>query len=451
MMAQLLDLPNEVLLNLASDWKELLIVARTCRRLNALFTPKIYESVRFYGGFENAKVTKSFLSFVWTIAVHPKLGQLVRRLSLYGWHHYPTHSNPLIQEIIKASTGEIEKDWSNSVVENLGRLILSRLPELQELNIDYLKDVKVLRSCSFNKLVDVAIGADDCVMGENSTGYFEDTVHLLSLPRLLSFSVTCPLVGDSDALKMLPPKSSHVEDLTINSRHISKTSLQLLLSIPKSLKRFEWSERMWTCFTELDGNACTNVSNKDIAECLYPVKDSLKELWIGHAGIEMCPHDTGILDRLHDFSQLSVMYLTPQLLLGWHGGYAPISALLPRNLTRICLQAWAEGEVLESFIRGVVGSPDLRLLKRIEVDSFSVFDRTPVPDYALRGRKPLRRLTLESHMCLFKECQAAGVALLNDEFDYHRERIVEADELDRAHQWIKEELQYREFLLKRFS
>jgi hypothetical protein len=456
-MPQLLDLPNEVLLKLALNWKKLLNVVQTCRHLNALFTPKVYESVRFYGGFENTKVTKSFLSFVRTIVVQPKLGQLVRRLSLYGWHHYLTHSNPIVQEIIKASGEEIE-DWSNSVVENLGRLILSRLPQLRELNIDYLKDVKVLRSYSFNELVDVALGAEDCVLGENNTGYFEDAVHLLSLPRLLSFSVTCPLIGDSDALKILPPRSSHVEDMTINARHISKTSLQLLLSIPKSLKRFEWSERMWTCFTELDGNACTNISNDDIAECLDQVKDSLEELWIGHAGIKMCPHDTGILDRLHEFPQLSTMYLTPQLLLGWHSGpsptksasesprpssYGPISALLPRNLTQISLQAWAEGEVLESFIRSVVGGPDPRPLKRIEVDSFSVFDRTPVPDYALRARKPLRRLKFDSHMRLFRECQAAGITLLNDDFDYHRERVVEADVLEGACQWIEEEMQYR--------
>src|SRR4051812_18315933 len=109
---------------------------------------------------------------------------------------------------------------------------------------------------------------------------FLDAAHLLSLPHLHTFSVSCALIDDSDILKMLPPDSSNVQDIIIASRNISKTSLRLLLAIPKSLKTFRWWDRMWLCHKKPEEISCATISSAEIAQCLYQVKDSLEELHI---------------------------------------------------------------------------------------------------------------------------------------------------------------------------
>jgi hypothetical protein len=127
-----------------------------------------------------------------------------------GWYSHLENSNTLAMEIVTASGREIEEDWPNSVVESLGCLMLSRLTELRELDIDYPGDVDLLRGCSFHKLVNVSIYAEGGAQGEDSTEHFEDAAHLLSLPHLRTFSVWCALIGDSDILKVLSPDSSNV-------------------------------------------------------------------------------------------------------------------------------------------------------------------------------------------------------------------------------------------------
>jgi hypothetical protein len=161
-----------------------------------------------------------------------------------GWYSHLENSNTPAMEIVTASGREIEEDWPNSVVESLGGLMLSRLTELRELDIDYSGDVNLLGGCSFHKLVNVSIYAEGSDQGEDSTENFEDAVHLLSLPHLHTFSAWCALIGDSDIFRVLSPDSSNVQDITIASRNISKTFLQLLLAIPKSLKIFRWWDRM---------------------------------------------------------------------------------------------------------------------------------------------------------------------------------------------------------------
>jgi hypothetical protein len=52
------------------------------------------------------------------------------------------------------------------------------------------------------------------------------------------------------------------------------------------------------------------------------VKNSLEELEIKHASIKICPHDTGVLDRLCEFPKLTVVTLAPQMLLGITHGRA---------------------------------------------------------------------------------------------------------------------------------
>ena len=115
---------------------------------------------------------------------------------------------------------------------------------------------------------------------EDRTEHFEDAVHLPSLAHLHTFSVSCALIDDSDILKMLPPDSSNVQDIIIASRNISKTSLRLLLAMPKSLKTFRWWDRMWLCHKKPEEIACATISSAEIAQCLYQVKDSLEELHI---------------------------------------------------------------------------------------------------------------------------------------------------------------------------
>ena len=149
-------------------WKfeDLLSVVLTCRSLNVLFTPKIYEVVKFDGDLEDQTVSDSVLAFIWTIGARPDLGKLVYRLFMSSWYHRLESSNTLTKEIVTVSGREVEEDWPNSVVEILGCLMLSRLTELRELDIDYPGDVELLEDCSFHKLVNVSIYAEDHARGE---------------------------------------------------------------------------------------------------------------------------------------------------------------------------------------------------------------------------------------------------------------------------------------------
>ena len=461
-MPHILDLPTDVLMEIPWDFEDLLSVVLTCRSLNLLFTPKIYEVVEYEGGFDDESESDSFLSFLRTIAARPDLGQLVHELSLSGWYAHLENSETIAKEIITVSGREVEDGWPNSVAETLGRLMLSRLTELQKLFIDYPGDVDLLGGCLFHKLVDVSIYADEGTEGEDRTEHFEDAARLLSLPHLRTFSVHCALIDNTDILEMLPPDSSAVQDITIASRNISKKSLQLLLAIPKSLKRFQWRDRMWVCHTQPEEIACVTTSSVEIAQCLSQVKNSLEELEILHAFIKMCPHDTGVLDSLREFPKLTAMTLTPQMLLGWHNSLTvtesshlaslgPMSSLLPKSLVEIRLQALAEGEILEWIIESLARNSDLPVLKVIEVKSISAFDRVLAPEYAFGARYPLRPLSFKTYMRLYKECQAAGIALQNYEFDYQRERIVEAGAFENPQLWDDEKFRYSTLLQAVFA
>ena len=171
--------------------------------------------------------------------------------------------------------------------------------------------------------------------------------------------------------------------------------------------------------------------------------------------IKMCPHDTGVLDRLCEFPKLTAVTLAPQMLLGWHdcltvtestlesshlANPGRISGLLPKNLVEIRLQAWTEGEILEWSIESIART-DLRHLKLIEVESIPAFGRSFTPEYAFDTRYPLRPLSFETYMRLYKECHAAGIVLWNCEFEWRRRKVVEAGALELPHLWNDEKFQ----------
>ena len=220
---------------------------------------------------------------------------------------------------------------------------------------------------------------------------------------------------------------------------------------------------MWVCHTVPERAACATTSSAEIAHCLYKVKDSLEELAIGPAYIKMCPHDTGVLDRLHECPKLTTMTLTPQTLLGWQvcqtvtdstleSSYLAIlgrvSRLLPQNLVKIRVQAWTEGNILKWFIESIVGNSDLRLLDVIELESISDLKRIFAPDYAFGARYPLYPVSFQTYMRLYKQCQAAGLTLRNCKFDRQRRKVAEAGALESPHLWNDEKLQHRNPLLQ---
>jgi hypothetical protein len=308
----------------------------------------LYEAVCFEGDDEDTTVKDFFVAFVRTIATRPYLEKLVRELSMSNWHHHLEGIEALPKEIIAASDMD-DEDLPSSAAEDLGHLVLSRLTELRSLHIDYPGEWHVLRGCLFHNLVDVSINADDGSEGEEATEYFDDAISLLSLPHLCRLSVSCALIEGSDVLKLLPPKSSNVQEITISCRSICETSLQLLLALSISLRVFRWWNRVWTCHTEPDETTCITVSITAIAKCLTQVKYSLEVLDIKHICVLTCPHNSGALDGLRDFPKLKEVTLTPQMLLGWsrdhstdeltlehpnRPGMNHISDLLPQSLGR---------------------------------------------------------------------------------------------------------------------
>ena len=188
-MPHLLDLPADVLLEIPWNFDDLLSVVLTCRTLNDLFTPTIYKDVEYDVGLDGESALDSFLSFLRTIAARPNLGRLVHRLFLYGWYRNLENSNAIVKEIITASGLEIEDSWPNSVAENLGLLMLSRLTELQYLFIDYPRELDLLNSCPFHNLVNVSIYADGGARGEDSTEHFEDAARVYLIYSRISYKI----------------------------------------------------------------------------------------------------------------------------------------------------------------------------------------------------------------------------------------------------------------------
>jgi hypothetical protein len=63
-MPHLLDLPADVLLEIPWNFEDLLSVVHTCRSLNVLLTPKIYEIVEFDGDFDDKSLSEPLMFFL---------------------------------------------------------------------------------------------------------------------------------------------------------------------------------------------------------------------------------------------------------------------------------------------------------------------------------------------------------------------------------------------------
>ncbi|KAJ3024364.1 hypothetical protein HKX48_000040 [Thoreauomyces humboldtii] len=132
------SLPNEIVRaifkNLSSQW-DLHCLASTCKRMNALATPLLYEAPDFCS-------YESLLLFLTTVETHAELGRAVRKLSIAFHRHEDSSTLPLLAKLLN-NCPELDdldlRDCLQQVRDEEATCIATYAQQLRSLSLSMLQ------------------------------------------------------------------------------------------------------------------------------------------------------------------------------------------------------------------------------------------------------------------------------------------------------------------------
>ena len=458
----LLDLPHSVLLAVPWAASDRCAIVLTCRSLHDLFTPDLYKTFKddVSVGCGPAYWTRS-LGFLRTLRDSALLASYVRKLSLqvpsFGLHDLHHGNFQLVAskftlssefniialpERVCSQTGpgtandeaeDLHSDYDSDaggyhdgpeLIVDFVHAILSKLPQLRYLEVDYSDHLQLFdRTPYFRHLIEVKIGISSIGSHTGDTK-FDDALRLLSSPRLRKWSLSCSAVEQS-SVRCIPPGSSGVEHMKICCPNIRTEDLDYLVSIPRSLKRFQWTGRAWTCHrTDDDEGPCQTSSIVSTLSSLRRARKCLEQVTIDYAFVGTCSHADSGCGSFHDFERLQTLRISPQVLRGFHQCSSSetcstecsklrkpndIARCLPPHVRKLGLSMQVDGCVLANMIFQAAVSDNVPRLNQVVLHSaLHCYDSPPHGDDGARLHIPM---TTKKYDELVEEIKAAGVAL----------------------------------------
>ena len=486
----MIDLPAEVLLKIPADINSVLALAQVNRHLYDVYISDIYHSflddpVRDRSGWEH------LIPSLWTVFSVPRLASLTKRLSLMAeewewdilWYagldekhqagEPPSHLQ-VIMEANKPST-DFAAGW-----------ILAKLPKLEVLHMELIRDDKMLQIASCTMLKEVNLN------GNSHRGTSLATIAaLLGLPLLLALSFTVEREPEERDLLAVPSCSSPLQSLTLWDSHDGPgdwhvepgvprltarrplgTTVRILLDKIKALQSFTWQRSHGSLtFLNSPGTFLFRVPARDPNEDPEMLKqsanlsfpNSLKSLRLvlRHPSAPP-PGKTRICGSLCGLDNLEHLELSPDMILNepyyesdWsrtshankEAGY--FSAQLPASLQRLDLQAnhfrydrvdtyWLD--LIEDVLHDIGRLANLRAIN-IQGDFYSSNICRLRGSWAIHARCLCEKSKLSVRMKQL--CKAAGVELriTRQQMDYNTRQMVQGD-VDDPNAYIDKEVHY---------
>ena len=276
-MSPLLSLPTDVLFAIPWEDSDLWSLVLTCRLFHLLFTPILYGNfdedmygaeTQYPGHWEKS------LGFLRTVCHNAELASYVRRLSLdlpwrgiQKWDHErfrrlastfgvssefnivaPPESTSdqhemgsdceETEELSEVITSDRDATGNyydaEQFMAEFGRSLLSKLPGLRQMTMDYSYDFRLFDSTlHFPHLMDVKIASGYIFNGDSGDNQFNDALRLLSLPKLRKWSLSCDRVKRSSVRSIDIGRVSSIWFCQLTKCHRRLDSLPTLLEYAK--------------------------------------------------------------------------------------------------------------------------------------------------------------------------------------------------------------------------
>ena len=485
-MSPLLSLPTDVLLAIPWEDSDLWSLVLTCRLFHQFFTPILYgnfDEDMFGRETQHPGHWKKCFRFLRTVCNNSELASYVYRLSLelpsrgiLNWDHEQfrrlasnfgvssefnivalpestsdqqamgndceeTEEMSEVRTLDKDATGKYYD--AEQFMAEFGRSLLSKLPGLQQMTMNYSHDFRLFDSTlNFPHLMDVKIASGYIFNGDSGDNQFNDALRLLSLPKLRKWSLSCDRVKRS-SVRSIPPQSSPVQEMEICCPNIPAEDFDYLLSVPRTMKVFCWTGKAWTCHRSLDDDdggggggdnesvederlediKCETTSVESTVASLRHARLHLEELTLEYAFVGTCPHSNGRPGNLNDFVQLKKVKVSPQVLHGFHRCASPETCLkdcshlqdgnriithLPPRMQHLSFWMQGNGDTLADTIAQIVRSRSLPLVQILLYSPLHCHDTPQHEGDKARRHVPM---TSERYYDLRTECSSGGVTL----------------------------------------